>query len=144
MKKRAKRNTGRQRIEIKGSTSTSQGTAFKGYHDQIVTYFWKFRLPDNVVARSPAGFYHVFQIKATQGGESGALLATFSVTGSNLEFRQTSLGASMATEVVVARTPIANAAGKWLASEVTTHYHDKGYIYVKLTDMMTGRVLKQQ
>ena len=134
-------NTDRQRIEIKGSTSTSQGTDFKGFNDQIVTYFWKFRLAPDIATPAPAGFYHVFQIKATQGGEAGSPLITFSVTSSELQFRQVSIGADMNTAQTIAKIPISSAAGRWLAAEVTVHFSDNGYVWVKLTDVMTGRIL---
>jgi len=138
-------NTGRQRIEIKGSTSYSgDQMVWKAVEDDIITYYWKFRLPGSLVDVRPAGFFHVFQIKATVGGEAGAPLVTFTVTRDNLLFRNTTIGANMDTTEIIEAIPMNRVLDRWLAAEVTIHYRDYGYLYAKLVDLETDTILMQE
>jgi len=147
-----KTNTDRQRIEIRGD-SLGRNPVYAGQEDDIFTYFWKFWLPEDIVDVPPAGFFHIFQIKAVEGPEAGAPICTFTVDRNNLLFRNTSLGRSMHTTEVIASIPIKDALNKWLAAEVTLHYRDRsdtkpgtdnGYLYMKLTDLESGLVLMEE
>lgn len=132
-------NTDRQRIELKGHNKSSEDIL--GREGDIITYNWKFYLPEDLVETPPPGFFHVFQIKAIDGGEAGAPIFTFTVTGEELLFRNVRIGADMSTIEVIDRMPVASALGRWLEADVTIQYRDNGYVSMSLTDADTGEAL---
>ena len=148
-------NTGRQRIEIKGSTSygNTRDYACKGKEGDIFTYYWKFCLPDNLVDVPPAGFFHIFQIKATVGNEAGAPVTCLTVTRDSLLFRNITIGANMDTTEVIASVPLKQILGKWVSMEVSIQYRDtsatkpgnhNGYIYGRMIDLEDAKVLLEE
>ncbi|MCL2881006.1 MAG: InlB B-repeat-containing protein, partial [Treponema sp.] len=139
-------STGRQRIEIKGSTaySSTDDKNIKAKEDDIITYYWRFKLPEDLVNVKPAGFFHIFQVKCTVGAEAGAPLVSFTVTKDNLLFRNTTIGANMDTTEVIAAIPMSKVLDRWLAAEVTIHFRDNGYIYGQLTDLQNNTVLMRE
>ena len=118
-----KKNTGRQRIEIRGDHPLVEGS-LAVTEDDIVTYSWKFWLPADLVVEPPAGFFHIFQTKAIEGPEAGAPITCFTVQAGQLVFRNISIGAHMDTTEVVASVPIEKVLDRWLAAEVTMHFRD--------------------
>jgi hypothetical protein len=140
-------NVDRQRIEIKGGTHTAQSRRdfdIKAFEDSVMTYYWKMYIPHDVMHSELSGFFHIFQIKATVGQESGAPNCTFTLTSDQLLFRATRLGATMETTQVIASAPRNRVTGRWLAAEVSIHFRDNGYIYGKLTDLTDNTVIMEE
>jgi hypothetical protein len=101
----------------------------------------------------PAGFFHIFQMKAVHGPEAGAPILSFTVNRNNLMFRNTSLGLTMETTEVIASIPISQALNRWMSAEITVHYRDSsdtkpgtdnGFLYIKLTCLETGSILMEE
>ncbi len=131
--------TDRQRIELKAYNKSSEDVL--GVEGDIITYNWKFYLPENLVETPPPGFFHIFQIKAIDGSEAGSPIFTFTVTEKELLFRNVRLGGDMSTIDVIDRIPIQSALGRWMEADVTIQYRDNGYVNMSLTDAASGENL---
>ncbi len=131
-------NRDRQRNEIKGYKSSPD--EIKALEGDIFTYNWKFWI-DPVVDGSPGGFFHIFQIKATDGGEAGAPLLTFTIADDYLRFRHVKIGANMDTTEVLAQYPIDEIKGTWVEATVSTLNKDDGYVTMELYNYETGELL---
>ena len=143
----------RQRIEIKShdrSDSKAENAPALAMEDEIYTYRWKFKLPDNCYTplsanqeEQLANFFHIFQLKAIRGGENAMPVATFTIEDNYLMFQQIPIsGRGMGYNHIIGdKIPLKEIEGKWLSATVTVLYRDEGYIHVKLDDLETGRAL---
>ena len=130
--------TDRQRNELKINNSSEAWLQAK--EGDLLTYQWKFRLGSNVPS-APGKFFHIFQIKATQGGESGSPLLSYTISGGKLLFRHTSIGANMDNVSVLAECDVNQLKEKWLSAEVTVLNKDEGYVVMSLRNLETGELL---
>lgn len=137
----------RQRIEIKShdrSDSKAANAPALAMEDEIYTYSWKFKLPENCYTplssnrdEKLANFFHIFQLKAIRGGENAMPVATFTIEDDYLMFQQIPIsGRGMGYNNIIGdKIPLKDIEGKWLSATVTVLYRDEGYIHVKLDDM---------
>lgn len=137
----------RQRIEIKShdrSDSKAANAPALAMEDEIYTYSWKFKLPENCYTplssnrdEKLANFFHIFQLKAIRGGENAMPVATFTIEDDYLMFQQIPIsGRGMGYNNIIGdKIPLKDIEGKWLSATVTVLYRDEGYIHVKLDDV---------
>lgn len=132
-------NYDRQRNEIKINSSSADNLEAK--EGQTFTYKWKFRVGEDFP--KPTGFCHIFQLKATEGGEAGSPLLTFTISNGEDEllFRHARIGADMSTVRVLDSTPMSNIRGNWVEAEVTVLNKDAGHVTMTLKDVKTGALL---
>ncbi|MCI8855951.1 MAG: discoidin domain-containing protein, partial [Clostridiaceae bacterium] len=143
----------RQRIEIKShdrSDAKAENAPALAMEDDIYTYRWKFKLPENCYTplsenqdEKLANFFHIFQLKAIRGGENAMPVATFTIEDDYLMFQQIPIsGRGMGYNNIIGdKIPLKDIEGKWLSAAVTVLYRDEGYIHVKLDDMETDTEL---
>ncbi len=132
-------NYDRQRNEIKINSSSADNLEAK--EGQTFTYKWKFRVGEDFP--KPTGFCHIFQLKATEGGEAGSPLLTFTISNGEDEllFRHARIGADMSTVRVLDSIPMSNIRGNWVEAEVTVLNKDAGHVTMTLKDVKTGALL---
>lgn len=134
----------RQRIEIK--TEAQNPNVMSGYGD-IMTNRWKFYLPQGIslpIDRGngiDTGFFHIFQVKAIKGDEAKMPIFTLSISDQALYLHGSGVGRVNQEFIRLGSAAISDVIGRWLEVELTTYTAEKGYIYVRVADAVSGREL---
>ncbi|TXK80688.1 Ig-like domain-containing protein [Paenibacillus sp. N3.4] len=152
-------NSDRQRLEIKSNTGASSIDA-NSLGGDIMTHHWRLMLPaetlkfQNDTANHQAGdfinpqrFWHIFQLKEVSGNAAGQPVTTLSLVSSGgkgqLEFRNNPDGGDADRIKPLFTIPLDKVVDRWLDMEVTILTADNGYLYGKLVDLETDKVLFQ-
>ncbi|KRE49858.1 Ig-like domain-containing protein [Paenibacillus sp. Soil724D2] len=147
----------RQRLEIKSNTNAASSDANSKGGD-IVTHHWRLMLPSETLRFqkdvgdhhagdfiAPHRFWHIFQLKEIAGNAAGQPVATLSLVSSEgkgqLEFRNNPDGGYADRIKPLFTIPFEQVVDRWLDFDVTILTADNGYIYGKLIDLETGKVL---
>lgn len=150
-------NSDRQRLEIKSNTAASNIDA-NSVGGDIMTHHWRLMLPSETLKFqqdvtnykagdfiNPHRFWHIFQLKAISGDEAGQPITTLTLVSSGgkgqLEFRNNPDGTQADRIKPLFTIPFDKVADRWLDFEVTILSADKGYVYGKLVDLESNKVL---
>jgi hypothetical protein len=150
-------NSDRQRLEIKSNTNASSIDA-NAVGGDIMTHRWKLMLPSetlrfqNDTANYQAGdfivprrFFHIFQLKEVSGNATSQPVTTLSLVSYDnkgyLEFRNNPDGDYSDRIKPLFSIPLEEVVDRWLDFEVTILNADNGYMYGKLVDLGTDKVL---
>jgi hypothetical protein len=128
----------RQRVEIK--TYEPSPDYLKGIIGEIITYKWKFRLPDDFYPSTH--FTHIHQIKAV-GGDSGSPLFTvsprYNKEGNTLQIIYTANQYSK-PEVLI-EEPLHDFLGKWVEAEEIINIGKKGKYTIHIKNIKTNEII---
>ncbi|MBW7457578.1 hypothetical protein K0U00_26395, partial [Paenibacillus sepulcri] len=140
--------TDRQRIEIRPSEdSTGDFTAYEG--DQV-SYEWLWNIPDGDQWNQP-NFRHIFQLKAVNaqgadtlpggnsGGENGAYIIAMSISGTTSRDLVVNHNRYDGDKNLM-RIPLKEIDGHWIKVELNALISDSGWLTIRITDMVTGKV----
>lgn len=131
-------NLDRQRLELKGYDSSSNDV--KAFQGERVTYHWQFRMLPGLQMSPPGNFFHVFQLKASNG-DSGAPVLTFTVGDDRLMFRHSPIGETMDEVQLLASAPWSEVTGQWLDATITVGNTDDGTLDMVLKRMSDGQTV---
>ncbi|WP_159886748.1 S-layer homology domain-containing protein [Paenibacillus puerhi] len=138
----------RQRIEIRPSEDSTQD--FTAYDGDIVSYQWLWNIPDGSQWNQP-NFRHIFQLKATNaqaadtlaggnsGGENGAYILAMSITGRDTRELVVNHNRYDGDKTLM-RIPLKDIDSHWLKVELNALISDSGWLTIKITDTVTGKV----
>ncbi|UUZ94018.1 Ig-like domain-containing protein [Paenibacillus sp. P25] len=138
----------RQRIEIRpNEDSTGDFVAHEG---DLVSYQWMWNIPDGNQWNQP-NFRHIFQLKAVNaqaantlpdgntGGENGAYILAMSISGTtnrNLVVNHNRYDGDKNLMTI----PLKEIDGHWIKVEMKALISDTGWLTIKITDTVTGKV----
>ncbi|MDR6553100.1 Ig-like domain-containing protein [Paenibacillus qinlingensis] len=140
--------TDRQRIEIRPSEDSNRD--FVAYEGDVVSYSWMWNIPDGT-QWNQSNFRHIFQLKATNrqladtlpggnnGGENGAYILAMSISGTtnrNLVVNHNRYDGDKNLMTI----PLREIDGHWIKVELNAHISDSGWLTIKITDQVTGKV----
>jgi len=138
----------RQRVEIRPSEDSTHD--FTAYEGDIVSYSWLWNIPDGN-QWNQSGFRHIFQLKATNaqatntlpGGntsdENGAYILAMSISGTskrNLVVNHNRYDGDKNLLTI----PLSELDGHWIKVELNALISDTGWLTIKITDTVTGKV----
>lgn len=138
----------RQRVEIRPSEDSNND--FVAYNGDLVSYQWKWNIPDGN-QWNQSNFRHIFQLKAVNaqkantlpggntGGENGAYLLAFSVSGTSSRNLVVNHNRSDGDKNLMS-IPLKEIDGHWIQVELNALISDSGWLTIKITDMVTGKV----
>ncbi|MDR6880905.1 S-layer homology domain-containing protein [Bacillus sp. 3255] len=138
----------RQRIEIRPSEDSTKD--FTAYEGDIVAYQWLWNIPDGNQWNQP-NFRHIFQLKATNAqaadtlaggnsaGENGAYILAMSITGKDT--RELIINHNRYDgDKTLLRIPLKEIGSHWIKVELNALISDSGWLTIKITDTVTGKV----
>lgn len=140
--------TDRQRVEIRPSEDSNND--FVAYEGDLVSYEWLWNIPDGIQWNQP-NFRHLFQLKATNrqapdtlpggnnGGENGAYIIAMSISGTTNRDLVVNHNRYDGDKTLM-RIPMKEIDGHWIKVELKAHISDSGWLTVKITDQVTGKV----
>ncbi|WP_248924258.1 Ig-like domain-containing protein [Paenibacillus hamazuiensis] len=138
----------RQRIEIRPSEDSTGD--FVAHEGDLVSYEWLWNIPDGSQWNQP-NFRHIFQLKAVNaqaadtlpggnsGGENGAYILAMSISGTtarNLVVNHNRYDGDKNLMTI----PLKDIDGHWIKVELKALISDTGWLTVKITDTVTGKV----
>ncbi|MGG1514486.1 S-layer homology domain-containing protein [Paenibacillus oryzisoli] len=138
----------RQRVEIRPSEDSTQD--FTAYEGDLVNYAWMWNIPDGN-QWNQSNFRHIFQLKATNaqeantlpGGntsdENGAYILAMSISGTtsrNLVVNHNRFDGDKNLLTI----PLKEIDGHWIKVELNALISDTGWLTIKITDTVTGKV----
>ncbi|MCU6712082.1 S-layer homology domain-containing protein [Paenibacillus sp. J5C_2022] len=138
----------RQRIELRPSEDSTGD--FVAYDGDIVTYKWKWNIPDGE-QWNQSNFRHLFQLKATNsqgadtlpggnsGGENGPYILAMSIRGKDTRELQVNHNRHDGDKTIL-RIPMEEIGSHWLDVELNALISDTGWLNIKITDTETGKV----
>ncbi|NOU93232.1 hypothetical protein GC093_08360 [Paenibacillus sp. LMG 31456] len=140
--------TDRQRVEIRPSEDSTGD--FVAYEGDLVSYDWLWNIPDGNQWNQP-NFRHIFQLKATNaqaadtlqggntGGENGAYIIAMSISGTTSRDLVVNHNRYDGDKTLM-RIPLKEIDGHWIKVELNALISDSGWLTVKITDTVTGKV----
>lgn len=138
----------RQRIEIRPSEDSTDD--FVAKEGDLVSYQWLWNIPDGN-QWNQSGFRHIFQLKAANaqasntlpggnsGGENGAYVLAMSISGTtarNLVVNHNRYDGDKNLMTI----PLKEIDDHWIKVELNALISDTGWLTVKITDKVTGKV----
>lgn len=138
----------RQRIEIRPSEDSTKD--FTAYDGDIVSYQWLWNIPDGNQWNQP-NFRHIFQLKATNAqaadtleggnsaGENGAYILAMSLTGKDTRELIVNHNRYDGDKTLL-RIPLKEIGSHWIKVELNALISDSGWLTIKITDTVTGKV----
>ncbi|RTE06297.1 S-layer homology domain-containing protein [Paenibacillus whitsoniae] len=138
----------RQRVEIRPSEDSTHD--FTAYEGDLVNYAWMWNIPDGN-QWNQSNFRHIFQLKATNaqaantlpGGntsdENGAYILAMSISGTssrNLVVNHNRFDGDKNLLTI----PLQEIDGHWIKVELNALISDTGWLTIKITDTVTGKV----
>lgn len=138
----------RQRIEIRPSEDSTKD--FTAYNGDIVSYQWLWNIPDGNQWNQP-NFRHIFQLKATNAqaadtlaggnsaGENGAYILAMSITGKDTRELIVNHNRYDGDKTLL-RIPLKEIGSHWIKVELNALISDSGWLTIKITDTVTGKV----
>ncbi|MGO4499428.1 S-layer homology domain-containing protein [Paenibacillus sp. 2RAB27] len=140
--------TDRQRVEIRPSEDSNND--FVAYEGDLVSYEWMWNIPDGI-QWNQSNFRHIFQLKATNrqapdtlpggnnGGENGAYILAMSISGTTNRDLVVNHNRYDGDKTLM-RIPLREIDGHWIKVELKAHISDSGWLTIKITDQVTGKV----
>ncbi|MGQ7887171.1 S-layer homology domain-containing protein [Paenibacillus sp. WC2504] len=138
----------RQRIEIRPDEDSTKD--FTAYNGDIVSYQWMWNIPDGN-QWNQSNFRHIFQLKATNAqaadtlsggnsaGENGAYILAMSITGKDT--RELIINHNRYDgDKTLLRIPLKDIGSHWIKVELQALISDSGWLTIKITDTVTGKV----
>ncbi|OAS21900.1 Ig-like domain-containing protein [Paenibacillus oryzisoli] len=138
----------RQRVEIRPSEDSTHD--FTAYEGDLVNYGWMWNIPDGN-QWNQSGFRHIFQLKATNAqatntlpdgntsDENGAYILAMSISGTttrNLVVNHNRFDGDKNLLTI----PLKEIDGHWIKVELNALISDTGWLTIKITDTVTGKV----
>ncbi|MCR8632675.1 S-layer homology domain-containing protein [Paenibacillus radicis (ex Xue et al. 2023)] len=140
--------TDRQRVEIRPSEDSTGD--FVAYEGDLVSYNWLWNIPDGNQWNQP-NFRHIFQLKAVNaqvadtlpggntGGENGAYIVAMSISGTTSRDLVVNHNRYDGDKTLL-KIPLKEIDGHWIKVELNALISDSGWLTVKITDTVTGKV----
>lgn len=138
----------RQRIEIRPSEDSTGD--FVAYEGDLVSYEWLWNIPDGD-QWNQSNFRHLYQLKAVNaqaantlpggntGGENGAYILAISISGTTNRDLVVNHNRYDGDKTLM-RIPLKDIASHWIKVEINSLISDCGWLTVKITDTVTGKV----
>ncbi|WP_405452382.1 FIMAH domain-containing protein [Paenibacillus sp. HJGM_3] len=138
----------RQRIEIRPSEDSTGD--FVAYEGDLVSYGWLWNIPDGN-QWNQSNFRHLFQLKAVNrqladtlpggnsGGENGAYILAMSISGTTNRDLVVNHNRYDGDKTLM-RIPLKDIGSHWIKVELNALISDSGWLTIKITDMVTGKV----
>lgn len=126
----------RVRMEFRGTGSASNSTT-RHAENNTTYYRWKFKLASNI--NTGNRFFHVFQLKAIGGDDTGFPILTISPIRDRLELKHSRTGPE--NEQVLNSAPLDNFKGVWIEAYLKVKHGNSGSIYFTLKKVSNGDIM---
>jgi len=142
---RGKRNSDRQRNELKSATNNTTWAKMQGNWDEWQRLEWKFKIPAGF--QPTTAFCHIHQIKAQDGPNNGSPVITITPransdgTNKRMQIIHSVDGARTGLGIVVDHVPLSEFEGEWVQVVEEMHFTHNGHYSIKITRLRDNKVL---